>query len=140
MVVKTIDFRGCTSLALHWHIICEESVYRQLLVMFLHMSTWLYIKMFQTCTDQNKSFICEKRDQKLENNWECLEDKLQLKFMTKINMHVCETHREKKLQSLKVAGVNIVFVHFNHQSNVYKTKDSESRATLPFRRLTTFLH
>ena len=46
--------------------------------------------MFPTYTDQNGNFVCEERDQQSQNNEECLEDKVQSKFKTKINVHVCE--------------------------------------------------
>ena len=46
--------------------------------------------MFQTYTDQTGSFECEERDQQSQNNEECLEDKVQSKFLTKISIHVCE--------------------------------------------------
>ena len=71
----------CTrSIASQWHIICEEKPYTQLMVIFLHWSTWIYTKMFQTYTDQTESFECEERDQQSQNNEECLEDKVQSKF------------------------------------------------------------
>ena len=44
--------------------------------------------MFQNYTDQNKKFICEERDQQSQNNEERLEDKVQSKFKTKINVYV----------------------------------------------------
>ena len=47
---------------------------------FLHWSTWMYTKMFQTYMDQTGSFECEERDQQSQNNEECLEDKVQSKF------------------------------------------------------------
>jgi hypothetical protein len=46
--------------------------------------------MFQSYTNQNGSFVCEERDRQSQNNEECLKDKVQSKFKTKINVHVCE--------------------------------------------------
>ena len=57
---------------------------------FLHMSTWLYMKMFQTYMNQNRSFVCEERDRQLQNNEEWLEEKVQSKFKSKIHVHECE--------------------------------------------------
>ena len=59
-------------------------------MIYLHLSTWLHTNLFQTYTDQNRSFVYEERDQQSQNNEECLEDIVHLEFKTKINVYVCE--------------------------------------------------
>ena len=61
--------------------------------------------MFQTYTDQTRSFECEERDQQSQNNEECLKDKVQSKLKTKFNVHVCEIqHSMRQGNSLYSSG------------------------------------
>ena len=62
--------------------------------------------MFLNYTDQNMSFVYEENNQQSQNNEECLEDKVQAKLKTKINVHVCEIQHSMR------HGIQCVLVDF----------------------------
>ena len=68
--------------------------------------------MFQTYTDQTGSFECEERDQQSQNNEECLEDKVQSKFKTKINVHVCKIQHSMRHGVHYFHCILVYYMHF----------------------------
>lgn len=105
-VLWTKELHMCTtsnySFALTYHI-----SWKYLFIywcFFLLLSVWLDTKIFQTFTNLNGSFVCNKRHQQSQINEESHEDKSQSWFKIVVILHVYKIH----------IICNMVFMNFNN--------------------------